>query len=106
MFRNLRIIQQVTFIYVRRLPYEVHVFLPDFNKTGNFSTYYNNPILNFMEKLLFIGELSTVDGRAERLKDRQTLNQSVSQSVRQADMTKLIIAFNNFADELNCNDRI
>ena len=114
MFRNLRIIQQVIFIYVLRLPYKFQVFLPDFNKTWNFSTYYNNPITNFMKSLLLIAELYNVDGRAERLTDRQTVSQSVSQSVsrwvcqsvRHIDMTELIIAFNNFENAPNFNDSI
>ena len=55
-----------------------------------------------MKILLLIAELFNVDSRAERLTD----SQSVSQTDIQTGMTKLIIAFNNFANAPNCNGRI
>ena len=55
-----------------------------------------------MKILLLIAELFNVDDRAERLTDRQ----SVSETDRQTVMTKLIIAFNNFANSPICNGRI
>jgi len=63
-----------------------------------------------MKILLFIAEVFIVDGRAKRLTDRLSVSETDRQTVSQSDthtgMTKLIIAFNNFANAPNCNDRI
>jgi len=51
-------------------------------------------------------ELYNVEGRTDGRTDRKTHKQTVRQINRRADMTKLIIAFNNFANAPNGNDRM